>query len=536
MRLKTCLLRLMACGVIAVLFVGCAETAPPAEGLPSRESAAPAPTPVPPSAIASANEFAGAQADIQAGWDAYHQQCDSWRAGLTSCSRNAAETSLRGLASDAAGISSLALDLPRSADTRALADLLVEASEGEETAFRRLSIQWQPGTVSLFEAVDEARFASNAAQTSVADGLYDLTFIDPDIQDTLDEFSSEFEKVADEWADLENDYGEVRDGQDTMSAEESIDGLNGVVTGLEGVRGDIEDLPSSAVTDRLVKDMLDAVDDQIDALQSLIDDFEGGDSEGEETSSSQSADKSGQPLTRPSLFISPPTTPGTRGDSPLPSSQGQDPGPQIQADPPDDPPEGTPEGEEPPPPATPTPTPDGGNGASAADVSFDDADDAFADAEGVRSDVRIRIKEIMDNPDEGLDIDLESVKDFEAAYGGLVSAWDRFHASYTGWRATDGGCDREQVAEALAGFSETLGGIAFAVRALPRDSFLRPMGNALNDAVQQEQEALRVLGYDWRPFSTDAFRAFDESRSRSLELRRETEVRVDELLTRFGSG
>ena len=62
------------------------------------------------------------------------------------------------------------------------------------------------------------------------------------------------------------------------------------------------------------------------------------------------------------------------------------------------------------------------------------------------------------------------------------------------------------------------------------------MGNALNDAVQQEQEALRVLGYDWRPFSTDAFRAFDESRSRSLELRRETEVRVDELLTRFGSG
>ena len=122
------------------------------------------------------------------------------------------------------------------------------------------------------------------------------------------------------------------------------------------------------------------------------------------------------------------------------------------------------------------------------------------------------------------------------SYEGLVKAWDRFHATYTNWRTTDGGCDRQQVAGALAGFSETLGGIASAVRALPRDSFLRPMGNALNDAVRQEQEALRVLGYDWRPFSTDAFRAFDESRSRSLELRRETEVRVDELLTRFGSG
>lgn len=530
MRLKTCLLRVVACGVIAVLFVGCAETAPPADGLLSRESAAaPAPTPVPPSAIASANEFAEAQANIQADWDAYHQRFDSWRAGLTSCSRNAAEMSLRGFASDAAGISSLALDLPRSADTRALADLLVEAGEGEETAFRRLSIQWQPGTVSLFEAVDEARFASNAAQTSVADGLYDLTFIDPDIQDTLDEFSSEFEKVADEWAELENDYEKVRDGQATMSAEESIDGLNGVVTDLKDVRSDIEELPSSAVTDRLVKDMLDAVDDQIDALQALIGDFEGG-GKGEETSSSKSADKSGQPLTRSSLFVLPPTPPGIQGGSPLPSSQEQDPDPQIQIDPP----EGTPGEEEPPPAAT--PTPDGGNGAGTADVSFDDADDAFADAAGVRSDVRTRIEEIMDNPDEGLDVDLESVKEFEAAYEDLVKAWDRFHAGYTDWRTTDGGCDREQVADALAGFSETLGGIAFAVRALPRDSFLRPMGNALNDAVQQEQEALRVLGYDWRPFSTDAFRAFDESRSRSLELRRETEVRVDELLTRFGSG
>ncbi len=531
MKLKTCLLRVMACGVIAVLFVGCAETAPPADGLLSRESAAaPAPTPVPPSAIASANEFAEGQANIQADWDAYHQQFDSWRAGLTSCSRNAAEMGLREFASDAAGISSLALDLPRSADTRALADLLVEAGEGEETAFRRLSIQWQPGTVSLFEAVDEARFASNAAQTSVADGLYDLTFIDPDIQDTLDEFSSEFEKVADEWAELESDYEEVRDGQATMPAEESIDGLNGVVTDLEGVRSDIEELPSSAVTDRLVKDMLDAVDDQIEALQALIGEFEGGDGKGEDTSSSESADKSGQPLTRPSQFTSPFTPPGTQGGSPLPSSQEQDPDPQIQIDPP----EGTPGEEEPPPAAT--PAPDRGNGAGTADVSFDDADDAFADAADVRSDVQTKIKEIMDNPDEGLDIDLESVKEFEAAYDDLVRSWDRFHASYTDWRATDGGCDREQVAEALAGFSETLGGIAFAVRALPRDSFLRPMGNALNDAVQQEQEALRVLGYDWRPFSTDAFRAFDDSRSRSLELRRETEVRVDELLTRFGSG
>ena len=442
MKLKTCLLRVMACGVIAVLFVGCAETAPPAEGLPSRESAAaPAPTPVPPSAIASANEFAAAQANIQADWDAYHQEFDSWRAGLTSCSRNAAEMSLRGFASDAAGISSLALGLPRSADTRALADLLVEAGEGEEAAFRRLSIQWQPGTVSLFDAVDEARFASNAAQTSVADGLYDLTFIDPDIQDTLDEFSSEFEKVAGDWAELQDDYEEVRNGQDTMPAEESIEALTSVVADLKGVRSDIEDLPSSAVTDRLVKDMLDAVDDQIDALQELIGDFEEGDSKGQEETSFHRVGRT-SPVSLwparlcPSFRSSPP---GLQGGSPLPSSQEQDPDPQIQVDPP-------------------VGTPGGGRAASARhpgpgrrerrgyypDVSFDDADDAFADAAGVRSDVRTRIKEIMDNPDEGLDVDLESVKEFEAAYEGLVRAWDRFHASYTGWRTTDGGCDRER--------------------------------------------------------------------------------------------
>ena len=409
MKLKMGTLRVLACGVIAVLFVGCAETAAPAEGPLSREStAAPAPTPVPASAIASASEFADAQANIQAEWDAYHQEFDSWRAGLTSCTRNAAETSLREFASGAAGISSQALDLPRSADTRALADMLVAAGEGEETAFRRLSIQWQPGTVSLFEAVDEARFASNAAQTSVADGLYDLTFIDPDIQETLDEFSSDFEKVSGDWADLQKDYAAVRDGQSTMPPEEFITGINNVVIDLKSVRRDIEDLPSSAVTGRLIKDMLNAVDDQIDALQELIRDFENGSEKGDDSAYIKSGGKSGQPSTRPSLIIFPSAAPGIQGGSPLPGTQGQDPGPEIEIDPP----VGTPGGEEPPPAATPAPT--GGSRGSSADVSFEDADDAFADAAGVRSEIRARIKKIMDDPEEGLDIDLESVKKFEA--------------------------------------------------------------------------------------------------------------------------
>jgi hypothetical protein len=147
-----------------------------------------------------------------------------------------------------------------------------------------------------------------------------------------------------------------------------------------------------------------------------------------------------------------------------------------------------------------------------------------------------KIDDILEDPSAGLNVDLKKVDEFEREYLTLVKAWDKFHAGYGRWRATDGGCDRAEVSGELAGFSETLTVLAGQVRSLPRASYLRPMGNSLIEAVQGEQEAMRVLGYNWRPFSTDAFRAFDLERSSSRELRRQTEVGVQELLTRFGSG
>ena len=509
MKLKTCIMQVVVAGAIVIFVAACSPSAPPqaAPALPESQPAA-APTPVPVEAIRTAQQFAAAQAQIETDWDGYHREFDRWRAGLTSCSRDAAEESFRGFASDVSTISVQAKDLPRSADVRDLADMLVDAAEAEEAALRRLRDRWQPGNTALFEEVEEHRSMSISAQLSVADGLEDLIYVDSEISDIIEEFAEEFETIGEDWKALQQGYAELRDGQDNLSKGETIEELGDLLDKFAKLREAIEELPSSVVTDRLIDDLLDALDEQMEALQALQGELEDtADSSQDVPTAVPKAEP--KPNAPPTITIATPEPPGTPGPPGTPE-------PENGVDDTDKAPE---------------PTPEADNG-----VSFEDADDSADESDEVLAEVQAKTAEILEDPSAGLDVDLEKVEEFEREYLTLVNAWDKFHAGYGRWRASDGGCDRAEVSAELAGFSETLGVLAGQVRNLPRVSYLRPMGNSLIEAVQGEQEAMRVLSYNWRPFSTDAFRAFDLKRNSSRELRRQTEVGVQELLTRFGSG
>ena len=126
-----------------------------------------------------------------------------------------------------------------------------------------------------------------------------------------------------------------------------------------------------------------------------------------------------------------------------------------------------------------------------------------------------------------------SVDEFATRYGALAGRWDKFHQDYDQWRGTEGGCDRSEVAKALGQFALTFGGLADRVRALPRATFLRPMGELFAEAAEREEEAIRHLRNTWRPFDTEVYQTLDRERSGVKRLRRQVEAGVQDLLGRY---
>ena len=276
MRLKIGQFLLLAAGVILALVVACGTTAPTVTNPnPANQPPTPTPTPIPPDARQTAQDFAQAHGLIEEDWDQFHTDFDQWRAGLTSCDSSAAQTSLRGFASDMGEITQQAHILPRASSTRRLADQLIEAAENEEAGLRQLRDRWQPDSTALFEALDSARSESLASQKAAADGLDDLS--ESTGQDALDDatnFSTEFESVSNDWASLHNAYDSVRDNQDMLSATESSTQLVDVIDDLNNVQSAIADLPSSGITKGMIDDLKSAAEAEEDVLTALKESFD----------------------------------------------------------------------------------------------------------------------------------------------------------------------------------------------------------------------------------------------------------------------
>ena len=124
------------------------------------------------------------------------------------------------------------------------------------------------------------------------------------------------------------------------------------------------------------------------------------------------------------------------------------------------------------------------------------------------------------------------IEEFDAQFERFTREWSRFYQAYDEWRATDGGCDRVEVAEELTGFSQQADALARTVRDLPQSGFLVPVYALTVEAAELESGAVRTLSNSWAPFAVDAFKAVDEARVSSNRLRRQASIALAELNAR----
>ena len=264
----------LTAGALLVLALACSTAATPAPPVIPVQNAPPAPTPVPPEAKQTAQEFAQAHLQIEQDWDQIHNDFDQWRAGLASCAPAAADEALRGFASDFSAITRQAGNLPRSAETRGLADVLIEAAQDEETSLRRLRDRWHPDD-DLFEAVDERRSMSLTAQTQVVDGLDDL--LDPgDVETTeelLQDFSERLDDIGEDWEAIHTAYLKLRENEQDLSQATIVMELESILDDLAAIREAIDELPSAPFTKSTIRSLAKAVEKEEEGFVGLHEQF-----------------------------------------------------------------------------------------------------------------------------------------------------------------------------------------------------------------------------------------------------------------------
>ena len=475
-RLYLCLPILLA---VLVLLSACkggdgAETVP--ISLPI-DPAPQAPSPLSAAERMEVGEFASQQEALGLEWDQFHQEFDEWSSGLTSCHESAAQNALRGFAATSSNVTKQARDLPRSRVTKEFADILIEAAEAEETAFRRLRDRWQPNNLSLFEVVEQERSNAARAQNEVKDLSTELReeleeASDPDDMQAREEFSATLDVISEDWEAFHDDYtGLVREAG-RLTLTEILARLDQLIQQFDILLEAIDGLPTES-----------AVEDLTETIQ--------GAAEKEQTALTEIHDILAQAI-----------------ESTAQASK-----------------------------ATPEVGEDGVVDVTEAETETGHTVEPLLKAmvpvidgtEETLEEVGGTIKEILDR--NALE-DLEKVQEFIRGYEGLIGEWVKLHQRYNDWRGADGECDRDQVLQSLGQFSTRIGELSRNVRDLPQSGYLLPMYNLLVEAAEREEGAIRTLRNSWQPFTVDAFIALDRERDTVSRLRREANIALQELLNR----
>ena len=419
--------------------------------------------------LKAVQDFASQQEALGLEWDQIHKDFDDWRSGLTSCHESAARDALREFAAEFHGITEQARDLPRARVTRKFADMLIQAAEAEEAAFRQLRDRWQTNNLSLFEALEEQRSNAARAQNEVADLATELEeeleeASDPEDTQTREDFSSAFVKAREDWEAFHKEYADLLDDAGRLTPAEILDRLDQLTQQFSAVVEAVRELPTDAVVQDMTEMLQSPAEDELELLVDIHDTLARA---LEEAAATDEADAEGAPAeeetshsVEPLLNIMNPT---------------------IMA------------------------------------------------AEAILEEVDEEITEILER--DALE-DLMELRTFLGAYEELLGDWDEFHQRYSGWRRTEGGCNRTQVLDALTEFDTRIGEMGLGVRDLPKSGYLLPMYNLLVDAAEREEGAVRALRNSWQPFAADAFIAVDRERDKVNSLRREASLALQELLDR----
>ena len=273
---------LPAAGIILLfLAIACQSNETPAPPSAS-ESTTAGPTPVPEQAKELAQQFARDHGEIEQDWDNFHVEFDTWREGLVACDPGAAQQAFRGFASHFNDINEQTLSLSRPSSARRLADKLIEASQGEAAALRRLRDRWQPGADSLLEAVASKRVDSAAAQKGVEDKLTDLQEgSDAESLDELNEFSDAFDALQADWEEFHGSYESLKYAQSGLEPAAVLARIDELIGNFDAIIAGVKDLPAADKAEDLAEALAAAADSQklgLAELKSKVESSEEGSS------------------------------------------------------------------------------------------------------------------------------------------------------------------------------------------------------------------------------------------------------------------
>ncbi len=417
------------------------------------------------------DEFVKQQQAVGQEWDGFHQEFDSWRAGLTSCHRSSVQEALQDFAVGFNTVTQQARDLPRASVTRDLANMLIAAAEAEEAAFRQLRDRWQPNNISLFEAVEQRRSEAARAQKEVEDLALELLekfekAADPEEMQAMEEFAEAFEAIRDDWEKFHDDYTSLLQEAASLDGAEVLTRLEQFIQQFSAVVEAIEGLPTPDVDEDIIEMLQGAAEAELTALINVKDALAQV-SEGtpadvppqDEESEMAEEDESGEMKPRLLDMMAPVI-----------------------------------------------------KGVEAALKEIEDTIEELTDGSALEK--------------------LEDVWNFNNEYKSLLAEWDAFHQGYNDWRRTEGGCDRTEVLQALGQFSIRIDELGRQVRDLPQSGYLLPMYTLLVEAVEREEGAIRALRNSWQPFTVDAFIAVDRERDNANRLRRQANIGLQGLRDR----
>ena len=261
-------------GILLLIFsISCQGDETPAPPSASKSTTT-GPTPVPQQAKDLALEFYKAHDSIEEDWDQFHADFDLWRKDLVACDPSAARQAFQGFAGQFNDVKEKTLSLSRPSGVRGLADKLIEASQEEAAALRRLRDNWQPGDTLLLEAVASKRVASAAAQKKVEDKLVDLqegtdAESDADSMEELAEFSTSFDALQASWEMIHSSYEQLKIEQERLEPEVFTARIDELVGSFDVILLGVASLPSADQTDDLAEALSVAADSQKKGLQEL---------------------------------------------------------------------------------------------------------------------------------------------------------------------------------------------------------------------------------------------------------------------------
>ena len=472
---------------LLALLVACAadDTEPTAAPLIPTVAPVEEPRPLTTGERETIDEFAGMLQAAQDQRDEFYQEFETWRAGLTECHPATARESMSAFAASYIDITERAANLPRTASTKELADLLIPAAEAEEAAYRELRDRWQTGNISLFEQVELRRNESVRARKSAEDLSLALQEefeegpTEGEVED-MEEFADTFDEITDDWDDYHDAYRDLTKSEAKLTQAELRAQYLQLIEQFEEISATISELSAplgNEDIEDIIETMQDLAKDELSALERIADSLLPADG------------VVAQPTPAPTA----PAAPPAEGQSAPESSEA--------------------------------------NVAPVESLPSPQEELEAAVEESIESleDISQTIEETVEDKSAEY---LADVKNFNTEYRGLVREWDSFHGQFSDWRESNGGCDQVEVTGELEQFSQQAGALARQVRDLPQAGFLLPIYSLVVEAAEVDETAMRTLYTSWRPFAVDVFRAVDEERLNSDRLRRQAGIALQELRER----